>query len=94
MGIPITDSRKNFVKRVKEEADQLPNNAKGIIAFGLSSPLNMQRFSNYAKEILTRNTFGSITAIVIWYQKDYRIIYKESMNQHMVDFISIPFGSK
>jgi len=93
MGIPITDSRKHFVKRVKEEADQIPNNTKGIIAFDLSSPLNMQRFSNYAQEILKRNTFGSITAIVIWYQKDYRIICKESVDQQMVDFISIPFGS-
>jgi hypothetical protein len=93
MGIPVTSSRKYFVKRIKEEEDQIPNNVEGVIAFGLSSPLNIQIFRNYAQQVLTRNTFGSVTAIVIWYQKDYWIICKESVNQHMVDFISIPFRS-
>lgn len=89
--IPITNSKKYFVRKIKEEINQLPNNIRGIVAVGLNSTLNIKRFSNYAQEILTRDIFGCIIAIVVWYQEDYRIIYKESVNRQLLDFISMPF---
>lgn len=54
--IPITNSKKYFTRKVKEEANQIPKDVKGVIAMELNSSLNIQRFSKYANEILTRDS--------------------------------------
>lgn len=91
LGIPLTNIKKYFGKKLKEEANQIPSDAKGIIAIGLNSTFNIHRFGNYAQELLARDMFDHIIAIVIWYQQEYRIIYKKSVNRQLIEFIQIPF---
>jgi hypothetical protein len=92
LSIPITDTKKYFMRRLKQESDQIPRSMKGVIAMELDSNLNINSFNIFAQEVLTRHSLSNIIAIIIWYEKDYRIIHKRSINAELLQFLVMPFN--
>jgi hypothetical protein len=90
LSIPITDTKKYFMGRIKQESDQIPRSMKGVIAMELDSNLNINRFNIFALEVLTRHSLSNIIAIVIWYERDYRIIHTRSINAEHLQFLVMP----
>jgi hypothetical protein len=89
---PVTNLKKNFTKRIKNESNQIPRQAKGVIAMELNSSLNVDRFHAYALEFLRKHVFyqTNILAMILWYKNDYRIIHK-SVNDDLLELLAMPF---
>jgi hypothetical protein len=51
--------------------------------------LNINKLARYAQGILGTDSFRDIIAVMIWYKEDYRIIYKQFVTKHVLDFLFV-----
>jgi hypothetical protein len=85
---PLTDAKKNFIRRIKLEAKQIPKNKNGVIIINSSN--GFDNYVRFAHEVLKRNISKNILAIIIWYKDNYRIITPENTTD-VLDSLQIPF---
>lgn len=88
LGYPV-GFRRDFVTRIKHELKQIPKDKKGVIIY---CPIaGFDKRVGYAFDLLNRNTFDNILAIIIWYKDDYRIVARENISSDLLRFLRVPF---
>ncbi|MFY9873252.1 MAG: hypothetical protein WAK17_26375 [Candidatus Nitrosopolaris sp.] len=87
----MTNIKKNFTRRIKQESNQIPKLANGVIAMELNSLFSMNRFVTYARQLLGKDTFDNILAMIFWHEKNYQIIHKISVNDKLLEVLAMPF---
>jgi hypothetical protein len=76
---------------MKNELKQIPKDKKGVIIY---YPLaGFAKYDEYAIDLLKRNTFDNILAIIIWYKDGYRIIARQNICTDLLTFLEVPFAN-
>jgi hypothetical protein len=94
-GTPITNTKLKFNAKMKSELRQIPKNKYGVIIINCSWNFGYSNYVYYARELLNKEGFRKILAIIIWDQFQdvtHRIVHRNNLSIDLLNFLEIPFN--